>query len=205
MESILSGLSNTVICGGYEELVESAAMMGSMVTRSITVDLSPLYEWCEKEYKAFDIAESDKPKMQTTVPTLEAVFDLCHKFIHATKPQFKLLATKIDEVQAEQEYSNTNIDSKIEEIKSNFINKSDLVRDDIIDIKCASSTRFIRLTAEDTINSGNIRVKIFVAGNDPQIVSITFNNNQITEYKGVDDITEAFRNQYLNIGCSDIP
>ena len=60
------------------------------------------------------------------------------------------------------------------------MHKLDLVRDNIIDIICPSSIRFIRLTVEDMINVGNVKVKIFVAEKDLQIVSITFDDSQIT-------------------------
>ena len=120
--------------------------------------------------------------------TLSDAEEMRNQFRDSLKPAFKLLVDRVEEIPTDIE----SIDF------SGCVHKSDLVRDDIIDITCPSSTRFIRLTVEDMINVGNVKVKIFVAEKDPQIVSITFDDSRITEYKGIDDETEAFRAQNLN-------
>ena len=194
-EEAIEGVSNTERT--LYHLGDGSNLPDVPVNRSMGTDLTPILDWCNEGLIPIEYTnEAINPK--TIVVSLRDAIDLCNHFRETLKPSFKLLATKIEEVETDLNFSNTTIDTKIEEIKNDFVNKSDLVRDDKIDIRCACSTRFVRLTAEDTIDVGTIRIKVFVAGKDPQIISITFNNSQITEYKGIDDETEAFRTNYLN-------
>ena len=181
LPGILSGLSSRIVCGGYEPLVEAAAMAGSFITYSLRTDLTPLFEWCDKVYEPFEFEnEIDKRIAETSTPTLEGVLDLCNRFMNAIKPTFKLIATRINEME-----------SDIETALTNYVNKNDLKREDKIDIVCSKTQNLINLKAEDIITDGVITVKIFVGGLiKPYVFSITFENGLITEFKGTDEYSE---------------
>ena len=193
-EKILDDISS----GTGKILGDGSNLPRLMTTRSITTDLQPILVWCDEEYKEFnkiphteDIDDPDQLAM-----TLTATLDVCNRFRSSLKPTFKHIVNRINEMTEEIESFDTTeqVNDKLKE----YVSKDDLTRMDVIDVVCSSSTRFIRLTAEDTITNGELRVKIFIAGKDPQTVSISYVDGKVEKYKGIDNETEAFRNIYLN-------
>lgn len=82
--------------------------------------------------------------------------------------------------------SKVEISSYIPEINlDNVISKNELIRGDIIDVIEETDGTSIILTAEDTISNGMIAFRIFMDNNAQKNCYIKFENNEITDYKGI--------------------
>lgn len=94
-------------------------------------------------------------------------------------------------------FLNSTNDDKIEEIETNYINKSELVRNDTIDFVYKFINRKLTLTAEDNFNeySGFVVMYIHILKTNEfhdiyylkNWIYIKFVNRTITEYKDVNE------------------
>ena len=83
---------------------------------------------------------------------VEATYELCNQFRETLKPIFKLLALKVNEIANEFEYNATFLED-------NYIQKSDLKRDDTIDVVGKYINGEVHLGAEDIITDGTIKAR----------------------------------------------
>lgn len=67
----------------------------------------------------------------------------------------------------------------------NVISKIELIRGEIIDIIEETDGDSIILTAEDTISNGRVAFRIFMDNNAQKNCYNEFENNEITDYKGI--------------------
>ena len=128
---------------GLSDLVRNANnFMSGTTARAITKDVTPIITWCEEEYKQLDELpfkdENDNPDTGTL--TLSGAMDISNMFRESLKPAFKLLAEKVNELEAEFGYYPT-----LDEV----VQKTDLVRDDIIDVVGKYVNGEVHLEAED--------------------------------------------------------
>ena len=129
---------------------EGYTIFTSLITRSVNTDLTPIFDWCDAEYKAFpDIPFEDEADDPTTTATsLYTTLDICNTFRDSLKPAFKMLANRCCEITEEVE--NIDVSDQMTTLETKFYNKvkeyakltnldeyvnhDELVRDDAIDI-----------------------------------------------------------------------
>ena len=148
LSRMLQSMASKVICSGYEPIVEAAAMTSSMIfsLRAATVDTTPLKKWFKSEYKQFE-------KVAKSPPTLEGKLDLCYRVLHKTKPAFKLLLDKVCEVSLEIENIDvseqlTTLENKFKNKLKKYVNRDQMVRDDVIDLFAKFDSEHHILTIE---------------------------------------------------------
>ncbi|WP_300485523.1 hypothetical protein, partial [uncultured Brachyspira sp.] len=179
-------------CGDYEMLTEGVRIVGteesvlpSSATRSIlsSTDISPVLTWSNSEYTKFiDLPfEDERNDPKITATSLYTTLDVCNQFRDSLKPLFKLLATKINEIESDFETALTN-----------YINKNELTRDDKIDItvNVDKENNNILFEAEDNINTGLLVFQVYVGNDTKQFrrrVYVKVIEGQIEEYKGVQE------------------
>ncbi|KAK8840029.1 hypothetical protein M9Y10_031314 [Tritrichomonas musculus] len=179
--------------GPYEiELEEIMLARGNQ-----KVDLTPLIEWCEKEYEPLpdETMEDDFDDPEKAVLSIRATEELCNQFRDSLKKPFKLLASKIEEID-----------------NNDYIKKSDLIRSDTIDIitHYQDEQAAVLFQAEDELINGICVFKLFTSEGQKQLY-FKIEEGEIIEYKGVDttttidDITiegkeksEEYRTKYLS-------
>ncbi|WP_347294444.1 hypothetical protein, partial [Helicobacter typhlonius] len=183
-------------CGDYEMLTEGVRIVGteesvlpSSATRSIlsSTDISPVLTWSNSEYTKFiDLPfEDERNDPKITATSLYTTLDVCNQFRDSLKPLFKLLATKINEIESDFETALTN-----------YINKNELTRDDKIDItvNVDKENNNILFEAEDNINTGLMVFQVYVGNDTKQFrrrVYVKVIDGQIEEYKGVQQNMEV--------------
>ena len=173
---------------GYEMFVEGVQIFevaSPISLRSITTDISPVLEWCNSNYTPFvDIPyedEADNPK--TTATSLYTTLDICNRFRDSLKPLLKLLGNRVNEVA--EEVNSFDITDQLQ----NYINKNELVREDVIDVIGKVDNGKVILEPEDVIVSGLIVFKLYI-GNLQRRFYITIENKEIIDYKGIQEEIE---------------
>lgn len=161
--------------------------------RTITVDLSPVLNWCDSSYSDIIIPydendEFDDPEARAM--TLQGLMVLCNRFRDSLKPVFKTICQKVEEVASDLEFNGehiTEINNKYDALFSKCIIYDELVRDDTIDVITKIENNNIILEAEDEINTGLIVLLIYVGDKSQwrRRVYIKIEEKVITEYKGI--------------------
>ena len=192
-------------------LGDGSSLPRLFMTRSITTDLTPILEWCDKEYVEFDKIPSndDTNDPDQLAMTLTCTLDICNRFRDSLKPTFKQIATRINEVSDEfvelqdkvHELQNIDVTDQLTALETKFTDKLkeyvshyELVRDDEIDIfaRVDQEHHVLLLEFEDNVVNGLIVFKAFAVNGSNERQRrfyIKIVDGTITDYKGVQQDT----------------
>lgn len=150
---------------GMSDLVRNSInFMSGTTARSITKDITPIITWCEEEYKQLDelpfTDENDNPDTGTL--TLSGAMDISNMFRDSLKPCFKLLAEKVNELEAE--FDNYPTVDEANEGLDVLIRRIETLEGENIALKDTIAAMEARLTALEEKNDPDREWKAYYTG-----------------------------------------
>ncbi len=162
----ISAISNALKVTKTGVDVIRAADRALYALRSSTIELPTIIDWCDENDEQLQsltfTEEEDNP--DTSCPSLNATYQLAYQVRNTVKPVIKSICEKM--LEFEENLNNIDItdqiDTKIQEVNNKInekISKSDLVRNDKVDMFANVENHELNIRFEDSVENGLIVFK----------------------------------------------